>query len=119
MQFTKIGDFLAASRITGPTHSLLQIKVGEGIQDVPICEILTLKNPCTHEPLDENMIVSEILNAVEDWNQRHGSKYVVTHIKYVQNDSKPETIYGFLASKIIEHLENGGEFVQGNLPNAL
>jgi hypothetical protein len=113
MQFTRIGEFLATSRITGPTHNLLQIKLEEGVQEIPICEALPPVGKCTHEALNETELVEAVLNGVEEANKTYRTNYVVTHIKYVKNDTKPEAVYEYLALKIIEHLESGGEFVQG------
>ena len=115
MQFTRIGEFLAASRITGPTHNLLQIKLGEGMQENPICEALPPIGNCSHKALNESELVEAVLKGVEEANKTHGTKYTITHIKYVKNDTKPEAVYEYLSLKIIEHLENGGEFVQGGV----
>jgi hypothetical protein len=119
MQFVQIGEFLAASRITGPRHNLLQIKIGSESQGKPICEVLPPQGACVHEPLNEIDVVASVLEGVAEANKRLGTNYSVTHIKYVKNDTKPETVYGFLAMKIVEHLQGGGEFVQGGNHNAL
>ena len=42
-----------------------------------------------------------------------GTDYVVSHIQYVENDTPPEEVYGFMARGIIKHLNSGGEFVEG------
>jgi hypothetical protein len=119
VQFTRIGEFLAASRITGPTHNLLMLKLGRPPQGRPVCEAVLSQGGCVHEPLDEAALIASVLEGVAEANVRFGSKHSVTHIKYVANDTKPEAIYGFLALEIIKRLETGGDFQQGTNPNAL
>lgn len=116
MQFLRIGEFLAASRITGPQHNLLQVRLGNGAQEVPTCECLPSIGQSRHEPLDEAALVAHVLQGVSEANSRHESKYSVLHIRYVKNDSKPESVYAYLALKLVEHLESGGAFTQTTTP---
>jgi hypothetical protein len=119
MHFVRIGEFLAASRITGPRHNLLQIKLGSQPQETATCEVLPPQGSCVHEPLNELQVVASVIEGVAEANQRFGTHYSVTHIKYVRSDTKPEAVYALLALEIIKHLEDGGEFVQGANQNAL
>jgi len=97
MHFVRLGEFLAASRITGPKHNLLQIRLGSA-GGPPVCERLPAKGGCKHAPLTEDQL---------------GAAYAVSHIRYIENDTPPEVVYGFMAMRIVEHLHNGGEFTQG------
>jgi hypothetical protein len=112
MQFTRIDDYLAASRITGPHHNLLQLRISTDSQAEPVCECLPPIGECIHEPLNKQELVAMVVEGVKEANQQLGSSYSVTHIRYVANDTKPETVYGLLALKIIKHLEVGGEFIE-------
>lgn len=40
MHFVRLGEYLAVSRITGPRHNLLQLRLEVGEQHEPICECL-------------------------------------------------------------------------------
>ena len=110
MHFVRIGEFLAASRITGPRHNLLQLRLGSGLQADPICERLPARGGCAREPLNESAIVSSVLEGVAEANSRLAFNYAVTHIRYVEDDTKPEALYAYLALKLIEHLHSDGEF---------
>jgi hypothetical protein len=55
-------------------------------------------------------IVARVLEGVSEANTKFDSAYTVTHIRYVENDTKPEAIYAYLSLKIVEHLWSGGEF---------
>lgn len=114
MQFVKLGEFLAAARITGPTHNLLQIRFSNSSQESLICECLPATSGCRHAPLDEEAIIKSVIDGIAEANQQLGSTYTISHIRYVENDTKPETVYGFLVKSILEHLHSGGEFVIGS-----
>lgn len=113
MQFVRLGQILSVSRITGPHHNLLQIQLGSDTQCAPICEALPPNGKCKHEPIDEAEVITCVLNGVRKANMELGTNYAVTYIRYVKNDTKPESVYGFLAEAIIKHLEREGEFTPG------
>ncbi|MBN3002290.1 hypothetical protein JW897_00935 [Chromobacterium alkanivorans] len=110
MHFVRLGAFLAATMITGPKHNLLQIRLGTGVQGTPTCECLPSHGECQHEPLIEEEIIAHVLEGTSEANSRLATSYTVSHIRYVQNDTKPEVVYGYLTLKIIEHLQAGGVF---------
>lgn len=111
MQFLQIGEYLAASRITGPRHNLLQLRLTTASQTAPVVERLPSQGGCTHEPLNEAEIVARVIEGVTEANAKLGRRYSVSHIRYVENDTKPEVVYAYMALKLVEHLESGGEFV--------
>ncbi|WP_115561027.1 hypothetical protein [Xanthomonas arboricola] len=112
MHFVRLGEFLATSRITGPTHNLLQIRLG-GSGDALVCERLPATGECRHAPLADDQLIKHVIDGVAAANQQLGTTYVVSHIRYVENDTPPEVVYGFMARRIVEHLHSGGEFAQG------
>jgi hypothetical protein len=113
MHFVRVGDFLAVSMVTGPKHNLLHVRLGTGVQGAPICECLPAQGECRHEPLSDTKIVSCVLEGVAEANTRLGTFHTVSHIRYVQNDTKPEVVYGYMVLKLIQHLESGGVFQEG------
>jgi hypothetical protein len=112
MQFIRQGEYLAASMITGPKHNLLQVRVGAGEQGVPICEMLPPVGKCVHKPLDPEEIIARVLEGLVEANARMGTNHSITHIRYVENDTGPEVVYGHMCLKLLEHLEAGGAFVE-------
>jgi hypothetical protein len=112
MQFVQVGEFLAAIKTTGPKHNLLQLRLGYAPQEVPVCERLPSVSRCRHAPLDESELIASVLLGVSEANFRFGSHHSVTHIRYVEDDTKPESVYMELASRLIERLETGGVFTK-------
>lgn len=110
MQFTRKENFLCASQITGPRHNYIEIQISTGASGIPTCECLGVVGTCKHEPLSEPEIIKHVQLAVLEANEKYSKNYCVTLIRYVENDTKPEVIYGVLTSKIIAHLESGGVF---------
>lgn len=113
MNFTRVDGFLSVSRITGPKHNLLQVKLDQGPRAVPRCDRLPAIGSCRHEPLNESELISRILEGVSMANEELGTKYCVTHIRYIENDTKPEVVYGSMVLNLTRHLECGGEFNTG------
>jgi hypothetical protein len=114
MRYVRLGEFLAVSRITGPTHNLLQLKLLSSPAGDLVCEQLAGQGGCRHAPLDEESLIRFVLEGVQLANSRLGTSYAVSHIRYVQDDTPPEAIYGFLATSLLEHLHSGGAFEPGN-----
>jgi hypothetical protein len=111
MQFIRIGEYLAVSRITGPRHNLLQLRLASERQATAVeCEKLPPVGSCVHAPLDEQTLIAKVLEGVALANAELGTAYSVTHIRYVANDTKPESAYAYMALKLIERLARGGEF---------
>lgn len=110
MQFIRMGDYLAVSRITGPKHNLLQLRLGSAGQADPACECIPRPGSTTPQPLDERELVASVLKGVSAANAQLGCKHEVTHIRYAAGDSKPESIYEYMAFKLVEALETGHAF---------
>jgi hypothetical protein len=111
MQFTRDGEYLAVSRVTGPTHNLLQVRLEVGPQGAPVCEKLPAVGRCVHEPLNEQALVACVLEGVAEANSKLGTSYSVASIRYVDNDTKPEKAYAYMAYTLVERLADGHEYV--------
>ena len=114
MQFIRIGEYLAASMITGPKHNLLQLRIGTGPQGTLACEMLPPIGNCVHKPLNPEEIVERVVEGLVEANSRLGTNHSLTHVRYVENDTGPEVVYGYMCIKLLEHLESGGVFVEQN-----
>jgi hypothetical protein len=53
-----------------------------------------------------------VCDAVSTANSELETSFAVSHIKDIENDAKPEIIYGVLAIAILRHLHSGGEFIE-------
>ena len=109
MQFHRIGEYLATSRITGPRHNLLQLRLASGSAAAIECEKLPPVGSCVHEPLDEQALIANVLQGVAEANAELGTVYSVTHIRYVANDTKPENAYAYMAYKLVHWLASEAE----------
>ena len=112
MHFIKLGDYFAASMITGPKHNLLKIRLAASATELLQVHCLPPQGQCKHEPLDEKAIVAAIQEGVAEANKELGANYAVSEIAYVQNDTKPEVVYGFMALSILRHLHSNGAFIE-------
>ena len=118
MQFVRIGEFVAVSRITGPSHNLLQLRLSEGrTSDRPTCERLPAQEACRHAPLDEPALVRAVQEGINEANNELGTSYSASHIRYVANDTKPEAVYAYLALSIVKQLVSGSEFTPSPNPS--
>jgi hypothetical protein len=113
MQFVRLGEFLATAHISGITHNLLKIKVSQLDQGELICDRLPATGSCRHKPLDEYALVQSVQEGIAQANEKLGTSYTVSYIQYVENDTPPESIYAFMAMRIVEHLHAGGAWVAG------
>jgi hypothetical protein len=114
MQFTRVGEYFAVSRITGPSHNLLQVRLAVGPQGAPVCEKLPPVGQCVHEPLNEQALVACVLEGVAEANSKLGTTFSVVAIRYVENDTKPEKAYAYMAYKLVERLAGGQEFASAS-----
>lgn len=111
MQFIRIGHYFCASHITGPKHNLLQLRLSEAVGgEAPILETLPAIGNCSHAPLNDEVVVAQVVEGVEDANRRLGTTFSVTHIRRVANDTGPEVLLAYMAGKIVERIVEGGEF---------
>lgn len=110
MQFIRIGEFLAVSRVTGPAHNLLQLKVTTAPVASSACEPLPAIGSHAPSLLNEALVVAAVAAGLSEANARFGTSYAASHIRYVVDDSFPESVYAHLASALITHLACGGTF---------
>jgi len=114
MQFVKLGEFFAAVKISGITHNLLKLRLTDSGQQVAVsCERLPATGRSPTGAIDEHALVESVLGGVRRANERLGTSFRVTHIQYVEDDSPPESTYGELATRIVEHLHAGHAWTGG------
>lgn len=107
MQFGQADGFLVASLITGPKHVLLQLRLSNERLAVVPCEPLPAIANGRHRELDAGLIVEAVLNGVAEANERIGSAFYPSHVRYVSNDTGPEYVYGVLAAALVKEVASG------------
>lgn len=113
MDFSKSRRFYLVSRITGPTHNLLIIRLVRSDENVePAVQMLPPNGGCGCGPLDANAVLDNVLNGAAEANAEFGTNYKVAEVRFVEDDSRNETIYAYMTKKLIEHIERGGEFTE-------
>jgi hypothetical protein len=104
MRFTRIGDLEVVTRITGPTHHFLGIALAPvPSAETPILERVSLDHPQAEvEPPDpENELCREVLETVRDINDRLGTQFGVTRIRYCSDDPPVPGIYRRLTQALV------------------
>lgn len=114
MHFFRKDGFLAASIITGPKHNLLLMRLAGDSGAAVQAERLAAVAQCNHSLLDESALILAMQDGIAQGNAEFGTNYSVSHIQYVENDTKPEAVYAFLAFSIVRHLAQGGQFHQSD-----
>src|SRR5262245_42041904 len=104
MNVLRDGSFYQISRITGPTHNLLRIKFAATSPVSPLIEALPSVGECKHEALDEGEILREVLAGVAQAKAHFRTDFAVARVQWIIDDTPPETVYNYLARKLVEHL---------------
>lgn len=105
MQYSRVEQFLSASRITGPKHNILQLELGAAAGGKPAIERL---GPSDKDSLSEDTVVSAVMEGVAAANQRFARSWSVSRLRYAPADSAPETVFAHLAYSILATWEAGG-----------
>ena len=108
MQFSRDGDWYQVIRITGPSHNLLALKLGEPGSPVPIVERLSVSNEAP--TIDADDVQRQVLEGVREANAQLGADYQVASIRFVTTDTPSPSIYRSLAKIIVEQVAQEGTF---------
>lgn len=109
MRFTRVGDLEIVTRITGPTHHLLGMALStDSIPDTPILERVSLARPGAEvEPFDpQRDLCREVLAGVQEANDRLGTHFGVTRIRYCADDPSVPGVYHRLAQALVERVNS-------------
>lgn len=113
MHFSRQSDYLAVSRITGPNHNLLQVRLTRDPNAEPQIERMPAIGSCVHAPLSDHAVLVAVDAGIAQVNAELGTAYAIDRVRFVDDDTPPEAVYGFLVTQIIRHLHSGGEFATG------
>lgn len=109
MHFSRDGDWYQATRITGPSHNLLALKLSEPGASEPIVERLSVSNEAP--VIDADDVQRQVLEGVTEANAELGTNYHVAAIRFVTTDTPSFSIYRSLAKVIVEKLAQEGTFI--------
>jgi len=121
MRFTRIGDLEVVTRITGPTHNFLGLAFSTDAEpSTPILERVELESSkATIEPVDVGEdIRREVVEAVSEANQRLGTHFTVTKIRYCEDDTPVPGIHGQLAGSLVEHVAREQKNLGAGMPRS-
>ncbi len=119
MRFTRFGDFEVVTRITGPTHHYLGLRLFQDAdQGIPEVEELALSSPTDPEGPrpDPAQVVEEVLGGLEAANGRLGTNYKVKAIRYCSSDPVIKGAYTLLTESLVDHLDQSHRRAVGDSP---
>lgn len=67
---------------------------------------------CGCGPPDANAVLSNVLKGALEANAEFGTGYKVAEVRFIEDDAQNEIVYSYITRKLIERIENGGEFIE-------
>lgn len=111
MVYNKSRNFYLVTHITGPTHNLLIVRlVKSDVEITPQVKVLPRAGGCRCGLPDADAVLQNTARGVVEANALLGTNYQVAEVRFVENDSRNETVYAYMAQKLIERIEAGEEF---------
>lgn len=110
MQYYKYSDWHEVIRVTGPSHNLLGLKIGDEADDgVLSVEAMPKQDAAT--PQFETALQEEVMAGVQEANAEFATDFRVNGIRYVGTDTLDLPTYRYLAKLLIERVAKQGDFV--------
>lgn len=110
MHYYKKNDWYEVIRITGPTHNLLGLKVGDPVDGgTPSVEAIPAHEAATAQ--FESALQEQVLAGVKEANDEFATNFQVCGIRYVASDTLDLPTYRYLAKDLIERVAKQGDFV--------
>ncbi|WP_411878457.1 hypothetical protein [Polaromonas sp. YR568] len=106
MNFQQVGEYLVATRITGPTHNILQLQFASYPDSPPSIQALPGVGP-NQAALNSQEVLRQVVAGVAAANMEFKSGYRVGKVRFVENDSRPESVYKELAAFIVRRVVHG------------
>lgn len=103
MHIQQRDGLLVASRITGPTHNRLGLRLEHGAVQADLhVEVLPPIGDCRHhDGLTSAEMIPAILEGISEANRELGTTYAATYAEIVQNDTRQPVAYTYLARQIV------------------
>ena len=102
MQVKQDGDWLTITRVTGPHHNLLSLRLdrGDGAAS-PMPTIEALDGDAAIDGIAEENLLKEVKAGAAAANKRLGKNYRIRAIRFLRSDSPPVEVYRALAERLI------------------
>lgn len=110
MRFYKKDDTYIVTRITGPHHNYLGLRVAEGSGNESTIQLIDLEKG-DRKTLNGDDIRSSVAQGIKDANILFGTSYFASTISYISSDTNNLDIYRKLAFSIVEGIFLGKEFI--------
>ncbi len=114
MTFSIVDGRFQVSRITGPTHNLLGLRLSKqpafGVMIVKLPPV----HPGRHNPIDEAQLQIAVMAGVEAANRECGTEWHVAEIAYVEDDTPAFSQYQICANAVVKRLASGESFAAGS-----
>jgi hypothetical protein len=115
MDFRRSRNFYLVTRITGPTHNLLIVRLEDTDVEVqPTIRLVPAMGNCQCGPPDQAAVLSNVLTGINEANLECGTNYKIAEIHIVENDLKSEIAYRIMMRALIKHIESNEEFAPSN-----
>jgi hypothetical protein len=116
MQYLRRGEWHQLVRITGPRHNLLWLRLSDGDEPVSLPHVERIQDPrgdATPELHDQD-VAAAVIAGVSRANEKLGTAFAATHVRYVESDSPPASNYELLAEELVKRAasERGGDLLQ-------
>jgi hypothetical protein len=111
MRFSRRGDYEVVTRISGPLHHYLGLRLvrdrdNSGAASLIVEDLSPAVEGDRHgEMPGREDLTSEVLAALDAANARLGTHYGVVGIHYCSSDPDRKNVYRELAEKLIEHVD--------------
>ncbi|MBB4100258.1 hypothetical protein [Sphingomonas kyeonggiensis] len=108
MQVHRRDGLLVVSRITGPTHNRLALRLERGavLADLRVKVLPSVGDCRHHDGLTAEEMVPAILDGIAEANRELGTDYVATYAEIVENDSRQPHVYTYLARHLVRAMHS-------------
>jgi hypothetical protein len=103
MHISENNGTFTAQHVTGPTHNMLRLKLGNGTpQDFVLTVLPAIGDCCQSGGSTPDEIIAEIKAGLAVANKSVMVSFAVKAAAIVENDTRQPGIYEFLTRKIVE-----------------
>jgi hypothetical protein len=105
MQFIDNAPFYKLSRVTGPKHNLLVLKITSGLTG----ESLTVQRlddgkHCIDHPISGDDVREQVLRAYKEFEAETGRTHRIEEIQYLASDTPPIETYYLMTKEILRRV---------------
>ena len=109
MQFILDNGVYKISRITGPTHNFLGIRLGDNSNSVEVSALPVKQGEA--QRVEKNDVLKQVLAGLQDINSELAKGYSVSEVFFVPSDTPSSSVYKLLTIELIKRIDEGGDFL--------